>query len=109
MNSPNLVKISDSGGNLVLILQEWVLLVELNLLSWVLILTMVHPRVVNLLGLLHEGSDTVNRLVVDWLSFEGRLVDGHEVEDVVVNIIVLSFVDENLILELLDLDIPRVV
>jgi hypothetical protein len=55
-------------------------------------------------GFAHNLSDTVDRLVIDWLVLVRRLVHCQEIQ----NVLVIALIDEEFVLIFLDDDVPRV-
>jgi hypothetical protein len=105
---PDLVDVSDSGGHLVLVLKEWILPLILDDLGWILRLALVQPTIVDSLRLLHQWLDTVDGRVIVGLVVQGGLILSLEVENVVLWVI-LTLINEDLVLKLFDLEVPRII
>jgi hypothetical protein len=118
LDFPNVVMVTDSCANLVIIFDERVLLIILNsgLIQWVFKLASIQQRIVDVLCFLHEWPDTINTLVVAWLVFNCSFANCVVIEDVLFFIIVfifiiiwLPFINENLRSKLFNFNIPTVV
>ena len=118
LNSPQFVEISNSSCNLMWILNEGVIFFKFNFVYLIFLLSSeIKPGVVDTLCFLHEGSDSIDGVIVTWLvvgdfslklniwcSFSNCLI----VQDIVL-IVILSLVHDNDAISFLDFNVPRII
>lgn len=99
---PDLILIPHSSSHLSFSLNEWVRLFHVYLL--VILICLVEDRVVDSGGLEHDLSDAIHSLVIQSLLLVGSLIHSEQVQHVGL----ISLVNKQFVLILLDDDIPRV-
>ena len=113
LNLPDVVVVAHSVDNLVIVLNEWVLVLQLPSLCNILRLAIVEEWVIDWLCFPHKWPNSIDCCVVIRLVLECSFTNCLEVQDILLFFVLVifrsTFVNENLVFPFLDFNVPWVV
>ena len=112
LDLPHLVDVAVTSGDLVLLFDKRIVVLERSDLGIVLAARVMQPGIIDLLSLLHERANTVNSVVRLWLVLERSLADRLVVQNVRFRLLIIlltSLVDKDFAIVDLDIQVPGVV